>query len=61
MDKFITQSLEHVGRVNKLVFNLVVEQYYYFFLTTNVTSVLQPLDQGLIASFKAQFKKKFLE
>ena len=60
MDKSITQSPEHVGWVNKLVFNLVVEQCY-FFLTTNATSVVQPLDQGIIASFKVQFKKKLLE
>ena len=46
--------------VNHLVFNLAVEQYYYCFLI-NVTSVVQPLDQGIIASFAVQFKKKFLE
>jgi hypothetical protein len=38
MDKYITQFLEHVGWVNKLVFNVVVEQYYYFFYITNATS-----------------------
>jgi hypothetical protein len=27
-------SLKHVVRVNYLVFNLVIEQYYYFFFTT---------------------------
>ena len=30
------------------------------FLPPNVTSVVQPLDQGVIASFKIQYKKKVL-
>jgi hypothetical protein len=30
------------------------------FLSPNVTSVLQPLDQGIIASFKFQYKKILL-
>ena len=30
------------------------------FLPPIVTSVVQPLDQGLIASFKIQYKKKLL-
>ena len=31
------------------------------FLPPNVTNVVQPLDQGIIASFKIQYKKKLLQ
>ena len=30
------------------------------FLPPNVTTVVQPLDQGIITSFKIQYKKKLL-
>jgi hypothetical protein len=30
------------------------------FLPPNVTTIVQPLDQGIIASFKIQYKKKLL-
>jgi hypothetical protein len=30
------------------------------FLPPNVTIVVQPLDQGMLASFKIQYKKKLL-
>jgi len=46
-----------------LNFNLAIELYIYiiFFLPPNVTSVVQPLDWGAIASFKVQYKKELLE
>ena len=30
------------------------------FLPPNVTNIFQPLDQGIIASFKIEYKKKLL-
>ena len=33
----------------------------FFFLPPYVTSVVQPLDQGIIVSFKVHFKNKLLE
>ena len=31
------------------------------FLPPNITNVVQPFDQGIIASFKIQYKKKLLQ
>jgi len=44
--------LKHVVRVNYLVFNLAIDDIIICFLSPNVTSVIQPLDQGVIALFK---------
>jgi hypothetical protein len=46
--------------VNLLVFNLGLSNMTLVFLPPNVTSVVQPLDQGIIAFLKIQYKKKLL-
>ena len=45
--------------VNHLVFQ--PHNLFIAFLPPDVTSVVQPLDKGKIASFKVRYKKKLLE
>ena len=45
--------------VNHFFFNL--HNPSTAFLPPDVTSVVQPLDKGIIASLKVQYKKKLLE
>jgi hypothetical protein len=58
VDNFATHSLEHVGKGESFDFpTLQFSNNTIVFLPPNVTSVVQPLDQGKIASFKVQYKK----
>ena len=58
MVNFATRSPKHIGSGNHLVFStLQLSNTIVDFLPPNVTSVVQPLDQGIIASFKVQYKK----
>ena len=62
MNNFVTHFLKHVGRGDSFGFpTLQLSDITISFRPPNVTSVVQPLDQGIIASFKVQFKKKLLE
>ena len=50
-------------RIKKLTFDGGFRGYQYdnvlvLFLPPNVTSVIQPLDQGIIAAFKAHYRKQ---
>ena len=61
-DKYVTHSLEHVGGGEIIWFStLQVSNMTIAFVAPNVTSVVQPLNQGIIASFKVRFKRKLLE
>jgi hypothetical protein len=62
MDNYATHSLKHVGKGESFSFStLQLSNITIIFLLPNVTNVVQPLDQGIIASFKVQYKKKLLE
>ena len=51
MDNSATHSLQHVGRGESFGF-FYLSNTTIAFLPPNVISVVQPLDQGIIASFK---------
>ena len=51
--KIATHSLKHVGMGEAFGFStLQLSSFTLSFLPTNATNVVQPLDQGIIASFK---------
>ena len=55
MDKCATHSLKHVGRGESFGSStLQLNNIIIAFLPPYVTSVVQPLDQGIIVSFKVQ-------
>jgi hypothetical protein len=62
MDKYATHPFEHVGSHESFGFStLLLRNNIITFLPPNVTSVIQPLDKGILASFKVYFMKKLLE
>lgn len=53
MGNFVTRSLEHVGKSESFGFpTLQLSNIIFVFLSPKVKSVVQPLDQGILASFK---------
>jgi hypothetical protein len=62
MDNSATHALKHFGRGESFGFpTLQLSNIIISFLPPNFTSVIQPLDQGMNASFNVQYKKKLLE
>ena len=60
MENFSAHQMEH-ERVRELTFQGGFRGFQFdnvvcLFLPPNVTSVIQPLDQGIIAAFKAHYR-----
>ena len=62
MYNYATPSLKHIGRGASFSFSILqLSNIVISFLPPNITSTVQRLDRGIIASFKVRFKNKLLE